>query len=436
MPSRISTTVVFSMAIALWAIGIIGLSTYVSQSEFFPILAFSALSFVGYFTMVYYPVKIHIMMGVVLGLLLRLFICSQEPLLSDDIFRFYWDGLLIHEGVNPYGILPAEALKNNLSSYKYIYDQLNSQQYYTIYPPVAQAIFYIGAAAKNLESATLIMRLIFMAIEGLGLYFMIRLLRDLHLDIRWAWLYYLNPMVIIEGIGNLHIESVMISILVVAIYMLRQQKIGQAVSLLVLSIGVKILPLMLLPFIVINKHIGSKIKYGVVFTLLLGFLFLPLFFGSASNGFLDSVDLYFRKFEFNASIYFLIAHIGKLITGYNVIQILGPILALMTIGVNLYYAYKSKDKSIDRIFHYGLIVWSVYLFLATTVHPWYIIPILFWGIMTQKRWPLLWSFLGFMSYSFYDTVLPDAIKNFILTFTYILLFFCIYFEKKKTYDFQ
>jgi hypothetical protein len=119
--------------------------------------------------------------------------------------------------------------------------------------------------------------------------------------------------------------------------------------------------------------------------------------------------LYFRKFEFNASIYYLLRYIGQQITGYNLIQYLGPILGIATIGFNIYQATKSKTSSLQSFMQYALMVWTAYLLLATTVHPWYVMSILFFSIFTSWKFSLVWSYLIILSYVNYS--FPSYYEN-------------------------
>jgi hypothetical protein len=143
------------------------------------------------------------------------------------------------------------------------------------------------------------------------------------------------------------------------------------------------------------------------------------------TSFLSSVDLYFRKFEFNAGIYYILRYFGEQISGYNLISYIGPLLGLITLGYNLYHAKAKKTYEYKDFIHYALLVWTVYLLLATTVHPWYIIPILFFSIFTSFRYPLIWSYLVFISYvnysypEYYENLWWIALEYFLL-FVYII----------------
>ena len=67
-----------------------------------------------------------------------------EPLLSDDVFRYVWDGRVWAAGVNPYVYAPAEAALAGLRD-EAIWPHINHPEVPTIYPPLAQLVFLIHA---------------------------------------------------------------------------------------------------------------------------------------------------------------------------------------------------------------------------------------------------------------------------------------------------
>ena len=98
--------------------------------------------------------------GLGLALLFRLLWLPATPALSDDFYRFRWDGLLVAHGANPFQYRPDaiiadgartvfkdEATRNQtLPRLQELYRALNSPHFYSVYPPVSQVIF--GTAAR------------------------------------------------------------------------------------------------------------------------------------------------------------------------------------------------------------------------------------------------------------------------------------------------
>ena len=115
----------------------------------------------------------------------------------------------------------------------------------------------------------------------------------------------------------------------------------------------------------------------------------------------DSLDLYFRKFEFNASFYYVVRFIGYQTKGYNIIQTAGPALAQLTIVFILFYSLliDPKKTSLPQSMMW-ILFW--YILFSTTVHPWYIVPMVFFSMFTNYRYPIYWSFLIFFTYLGYS----------------------------------
>ena len=70
---------------------------------------------------------------IVLAIALRVVFSYLPPILSDDAYRYVWDGVLLSDGVNPYLYKPSS---EHLEAYqdKPIYPELNSAEFYSVYP--------------------------------------------------------------------------------------------------------------------------------------------------------------------------------------------------------------------------------------------------------------------------------------------------------------
>ncbi len=395
------------------------IEVFFGQKDFFTVFPFYSLSFL--LLLVLYFSKCSIRYAIGAGILARIVLIFIFPGFSDDVFRFYWDGRLIVSGISPYGILPSDVLGMKVPLLnEAIFEKLNSQNYYTIYPPVNQVYFALGAYFGGIKFAVAAMKILVLATELIGLYYLLKTFHRLEINSRYVILYFLNPLVILEGVGNLHFEVVMIALLCTSMYFIFNEKIIKGTCILALSIGVKLLPLMLLPYFFFKMSGKQKNIFFLSLTFFLSIIFLPLWHDLASSSFLDSIDLYFRKFEFNASVYYLWRYLGELISGYNLIKYVGPGLALITILINMVTALKDKTYSIQSFFNYGLLVWTMYLLLATTVHPWYIISLLFFGVLSGFRYPMVWSYLVFISYANYSNV-PYFENLWYIALEYVLL---------------
>ncbi len=75
--------------------------------------------------------------------LFRLSLLFAPPYLSDDIYRYIWDGRVQAAGINPYRYIPAEPELANLRDDK-IYPRINRRDVaHTIYPPIAEGVWFL-----------------------------------------------------------------------------------------------------------------------------------------------------------------------------------------------------------------------------------------------------------------------------------------------------
>ncbi|GAB1855836.1 DUF2029 domain-containing protein [Flavobacteriaceae bacterium MHTCC 0001] len=345
------------------------------------------------------------------------------PNLSQDFYRFIWDGRMILEGFNPYlytvesfinqgklQIAQAQELRNGMGN-------LNAS-HFTNYPPVNQLCFTIAAifSGKSILGSVIVMRLIIIAADFGTLFFGKRLLEKLNIpNINIFW-YILNPFIIIELTGNLHFEGVMIFFLVWSLYLLYLGKWQWSAVVLSLSISVKLIPLIFLPlffqwFVKRNSQKTQWVSSFKGITILLLFysivicvttlLFSPFYASEFVNNYSETVALWFQNFEFNASIYYIARAIGYLFRGYNEIAIIGKYIPVVVIAVTLLITFFRKNKTLVELITAMLFVLSFYYFTTTTVHPWYIATLLILSVFTKYKFPLVWSFVIILSYLAY-----------------------------------
>ncbi|MEM8896494.1 MAG: hypothetical protein AAGC85_00250, partial [Bacteroidota bacterium] len=273
------------------------------------------------------------------AIVFRLIAVFALPELSDDYFRFIWDGHLLVHGVNPFSSLPTEIWENQKLALSYglteaLYAGLNSPEYFTIYPPVNQLIFYLAAllSPNSTYGAVLVMKA-FVFIAELGSLFLIwKLLEAWKLPLsRWS-IYAFNPLVILELCGNLHFEALMIFFLLLFVWLAQKQKWVISSLALALSVASKLLPLMLGPLLIKRFGWGKTIGFGVLMLVWLVLMFIPILDEEMIAHMGESIELYFQRFEFNASVYYILRWIGFQYKGYNMIATFGKILPMIVVG--------------------------------------------------------------------------------------------------------
>ena len=386
----------------------IELGYVVQQSDFSDILLYGSIFFLLYwyvFQNVFHQKTVYFFIG--LAILLRLILIFGIPNLSDDIFRFVWDGRLIASGINPFDHLPSyyrEVEQQIPGINQNLFTHLNSPEYFTIYPPVCQGIFALSSFIfpESIWASSLLMKFIFVVFEAGTILLIIQLLKAFQLPQKNALLYALNPLIIIELTGNLHFEGPMIFFLCLSIWLLVKSRWWLSAVAMTLAIATKLLPLIFLPLLIRRLGWKKSFYYFSIIGIGLLLLFAPIFNKAFISNFGESLNLYFQKFEFNASIYYAVRYIGFQVKGYNLIQFLGPILGIISTLFILSIAWREKYLSMKQLPKAMLFCITTYLFFSTTIHPWYVSLPLVLCIFTPFRFPVLWSGLIWLTYINYS----------------------------------
>jgi len=401
------------------------------QKDFAGIIIPYSISFCIYILFVFKLDRSDYFFGLLcLAAVCRILLLFSFPNLSDDIYRFLWDAQLVLDGQNPYLLLPDNIVTPENQA---LYDQLNSPSYYSPYPPVAQIIYSIAAYVSDadLQIFSLVIKLFTLTAELVTIYYMVKLLDLLDLARTRVFIYALNPLIIIELMGNLHFESFMILFVMGTVYHLIKSNYTMSSVAFVLAIASKLLPLMFTPFLLAYLGIKRSIRFLIITGILTMVVFIPIIIGIIDGTFLSSVGLYFQKFEFNASLYYLLREVGFLIYGWNTIGTLGPTLALSTLGAICFVWYKQRSKIVpSNLFLYLLFTITIYLFAATTVHPWYVALPLAFCLFTEFRFPMIWS--GLIYFTYYNYSQTHYQENLWIVFVeYAIVFSMVIFELRK-----
>lgn len=338
-----------------------------------------------------------------IGLIARIGLFFTLPVLSDDIFRFLWDGFLLKNGIHPFSELPSYYLDKGIPNLtQELFEKLNSQRYFTIYPPINQALFWLSVNCSSnwLLAAGVLRVLLLLADVGTTL-FLKKTLERQEKNAHLAFLFFLNPLIILEGIGNIHFEVIVIFFLIASLHFANIDKLKAGASL-GMAIGTKLLPLILLPFVIFNDIKSKDIKWTIAAILIAIASLIPLYNESFISGMQSSLSLYIQNFEFNGSLFVIGREIGILTTGYNPIKTLGPVYAGVTFIAIVAFSFIAikKGYSISKSW---LSVWTIYLLLAMTIHPWYVLPLIPLGILSGHVYPLIWSLAIFMTYAGYSS---------------------------------
>ena len=196
---------------------------------------------------------------VVGAIVLRGLVLAGDPGLSDDVYRYVWEGGLVAEEVSPYADPPdSERLSVYRSRWSEIHASINHPEVSAAYPPVAQWVHALVTTLAGGPSAApraiFAMRLFYGAMDLLVLIPLSVLLRRSKVRgaslLAWAW----SPLIAIEFAGSAHFDSLGVLCLLSALAVAeRASSSGTlhragALSLLVLGALVKLIPGLMAPF--------------------------------------------------------------------------------------------------------------------------------------------------------------------------------------------
>lgn len=360
-----------------------------------------------------------------LAITFRLVLFALTPNLSQDFYRFIWDGRMLFNGFNPYLTTPKNLIEQGLlpiSQAKELFQGMGmlNASHYTNYPPVSQLCYFIAAlfGKGSIFTSILVLRLQIILADIGVFYFGKKILEHLKLPVKSIFLYLLNPFIILELTGNLHFEAVMVFFLMWSVYLLFQNQWLVSAILLGLSVSVKLIPLLFLPLFLVffiqqkfsltqllkKQNRNLLLKY-IAFCAIVLFTTIATFSPFVSSeliaNFGASISLWFQNFEFNASIYYIIRWVGFKVVGWNIIGAVGKILPLVVILVVLIFSLARRNYNKQVLLSSMLFSMCSYLVLSTTIHPWYLAIPLMLSVFTKYSFVWVWTFTIFFSYNAY-----------------------------------
>lgn len=425
-------------ALLLYIFALVYLSYGIQQDSFLQTFSVYTLAFVSYLYCI--RVRQRHTLKTWLWIALALFIIPlfSIPPLSPDTYRFLWDGELVTLGIHPYSYTPNELMEGNQlvnsSEYmQFLYDNTTdlSKKNYTIYPTVHQLYFLIPAfLTDHFLTSLLILRVMMLGTLIFGVKYFMRILSLFNTSAQNVVLLILNPILIIEVMGNLHFEGIMLSWLLPGIYYIMKKEWLKSSFFWAVAINIKLTPLILLPFLL--RYLGLKISmkfYVATFISTVGLLLIYMW-PSVFMNFLQSLTLYFDNFEFNAGIFYLTKWIASFFVEGNPTLIVGPALSVLAFLSILFIAFYRPIYSGKALLNRMMWGYVIYLLLATTVHPWYVVLPLGLAVFNANLGVILWTLLIMLSYGFYG--FENSVWSYLLIASeYLILIAFLSFPSSK-----
>jgi hypothetical protein len=343
-----------------------------------------------------------------LSLIFRLVFIAAIPNMSQDFYRFIWDGRLILSGLNPYLTTPNDLMfsqPNLFPQMKILFDGMGvlSAGHYSNYPPLHQLPFVMAAilCKNSILGSVIILRILLIAADFSILFFGKKLLKTLQLSTRNIYWFMLNPLVIIELTGNLHFEGFMLFFFVMALFFIHKNKWHLAALTIASSIAVKLVPLLSLPLFLNKLGLKKSIRFYLTIGVVSILFFTPFLNVDFFENYSSTIGLWFSNFEFNASFYYLLDWGLKRISHLQLIHSMG-LIVMSFVGLQISYQLIQNNTKTTALIPAVLWVLTGYYLISTTVHPWYIISLLLLSIFTPYKFARVWSYTLIFSYFAYN----------------------------------
>lgn len=358
----------------------------------------------------------------VVAVALRLAALTGPPSISDDLFRYAWDGHVQASGVDPYRFAPTSPHLAGLRDPWLWPDdracadlhrppgctRINRPSERTIYPPAAQAWFALVFRVGGLGLRDHLWQVAGFVGDLALLPILAGALRSWGRDPRWCALYALSPIAVVEVVNNAHVDGLAALIAAASLWAAARRRAGPgsrwrpAPAVVGAALGlatlVKLYPAMLVAGLVAGRpgtRAGRRWPTGagaaLVVTVAVGYGPHVLAVGTRVLGYLPG---YLSEERYGqGGRFLLLAVVGHWPALTLVLATLAVIGLLMLV---VRYA-PAPPEAMALLLGGALLV-------ATPVQPWYAVTLL--ALATVAAQPV-WAVVAAAGYPYYFTVVLD-----------------------------
>jgi alpha-1,6-mannosyltransferase len=306
---------------------------------------------------------------------------SASPL-SNDVYRYNWDGKVLDQGLNPYAYSPDADLLSPLRDATW--ERVMNQDVHTMYPPLAEVVF---AAAYAASPGTLALRLLSISFDLLAIGVLILILRRLSLDVRYSIVYAWSPLATIESANSGHIDPLAILLTLLAFLALLSKRRALSAAVLALAVLSKVFPLLFTPLFF--PRWGKK--GTAIFAAVIVISYLP-FLGAGAD-LLQGSSYFVDRGLFNGSIFpLLLSAVEGVLSRPEALRVAKALVVLTFICLVAFLSARLSLQQEDdlRLWKYSFWLTGAFLLLTPTLHPWYLTWILpFLCFFRSPGWILL-----------------------------------------------
>lgn len=335
------------------------------------------------------------------AVLLRLLALPLTPSLSDDVYRYLWDGRVAASGANPYLLAPDDESLAGLRDE--LWRKTAHRDVATVYPPLALGMF---AGATTLPRPLFAYKLALAGVDLAGCALLLLLARrrgNAWMALAYVW----NPLLVVEGAGMGHVDVLGASLVIGCVWLLSAGRNAAAGAAAALAVLAKLVPLAVLP-LWWRRVAGRRRRFAAGAVSLL----LPATVGMLpwTRGVPPGLVEYALRWEYNGPLYEplwrLIGWLRLDLAASGIVHLVRAVFGgdvEATPWSTLYsYAYPRFLARV-ALLAAGAVLWlrlwrrrpgpvraafgafAIVLLIGPTFYPWYLIWILPWAALTGAR---------------------------------------------------
>jgi hypothetical protein len=366
--------------------------------------------------------------GTLIGLILNF---TSQFTLSEDVYRYLFDGFLIQHGINPYLYAPnSQEISIITQNFPYL-ENINNSSVSTPYPPLA--LFFSFLFVLLFGYNPMIWLLVMNFFTTLVSILLLKLLLYYKLNKNYILLWSLNPNILLEFNHSGHNDVIAIFFLIFCLFIInakRNSNIILTVSgvLLSISIGFKIFSLIAFPFLIKKLRIGSLIA---LFSIIIQSLVFIILININYSG----IVVFLQYWRFNGGLYELLYFFGNnfsfsagntnLEYVIRLVLLLFSFLVIFCLIINF---FKGDNQTDTRRYEYIGVSIILYLIFSPVLHPWYTLwPIVFFILSIEKKFYPYWILLFAVNISYMYYLNPN-LSLYLIIIEYFIFFLSIIFN--------
>ncbi len=343
---------------------------------------------------------------IVVAILMRV-ACFFVPASSGkDYYRYLWDGAVTANGINPYvhspqqvssGQVDDSTIQRIAQSGRTTLEGINHPELRTIYPPAAQGAFALAYWIAPFDLTG--WRIVLLGFDVLAALGVLGLLRAGGLPLSLGFIYLWNPLLVVESYAGCHLDMLAAAMVVLFAWALVAKRPIIATVTLALAVGVKLWPVLLLPFLLRSlwSNRGRLAAAAGILAALLIVMALPFAsaFGTQTN---SGLLTYARIWAGRSGAYLVFDKLGWWLRGHLSLgmdgRYVGRGVMMLVLGPGvLWLGLRRPCDTITLCRRMGLVI-LLMLLLSPALWPWYYVAVIPLGAIASPRLGLLlWTVL-------------------------------------------